>query len=320
MDMIKIHQQAIEGMTSVLHEFLGRFNKNRKLVYGFVEGKEDPSFYQGFIEQSIPNDWQVELWAAGNRDKVISLYSEFDWSRFSKNQILFFIDHDLSDFLGDPNPTDINIYITDGYSIENDVVNRSTCNRVFSEVLNLSSLLKSESDKILDLFDEQVRKYSELQIPIMSWIIYWRRQGKRPNLNNIQMKHMFKIIDGEVQKVKKPKQANSFQEYIHAQCGFRYDSSIDISSIEQEIRNSEDIKKIVRGKYLLWFFVEFILSIQRSISKFSTVLNSPPKIKVSLSQSNFIIFGGPRARIPDSLKTFIDLTYQKYIREFDSAA
>lgn len=40
MAMIEIHAAAISNMSASYHEFLTRYSKSSKVVYGFVEGKK----------------------------------------------------------------------------------------------------------------------------------------------------------------------------------------------------------------------------------------------------------------------------------------
>ena len=130
MSILGVHAEALGSELTVYHEFLTRYKKTAMCVYGFVEGKDDPSFYRGAIEHMLPKEWTVDLWSVGNKDKVIQLYADFDWVRFPKNRVVFFIDRDLSEFLKETLPVQNNVYITDKYSIENDIVSRDTCDRV----------------------------------------------------------------------------------------------------------------------------------------------------------------------------------------------
>lgn len=320
MGMIEVHQKAIESTTSVYHEFLGRYKASKKCVYGFVEGKEDPSFYRGFIEYILPQQWQVDLWPAGNKDKVVQLHDEFDWSRFSKKQIVFFIDKDLSPFIGEKIPIDLNIYVTDGYSIENSIVNRLTFNRLLCEVFNFSFIPKDELDKILDIFEAQLNIFTESLIPIIAWIVHWKRMGEKPCLDDIIMKHIFAFSYRRLELNNNPKGKHDFIEYIHSQCNIRYENAIDTSTIEQELKSYGTPVQIVRGKYLLWFLVEFALYVYKNISEFIPSIRQAPKINITISQSNGVIFVAPRTRIPESLREFLDLTYNYFISEFEKSS
>lgn len=275
MEMIKIHQDAIVNNTSIFHEFLSCYNKRKKWVYGFVEGQEDPSFYRGFIEQMIPEPWQVKLWVAGNKDKVLKIYSNIDWSNFHKKHILFFVDRDLSEFTNETIQNDINIYVTDNYSIENDVVNRTTCDRIISEIFNLSNLPENEKEIILDLFENQLLLFINALVPVMSWIIHWRRQKSNAYLNDICMNHLFRFKQGKIDIEKQPYGERSICDYIHARCNIAYDGTVNIKQIEDEFLMNNNHLKYTRGKYLLWFIIEFCLSVYNDIHQIVKSIKNP---------------------------------------------
>lgn len=96
MSMISIHAAAIDGRAAAYHEFLTRYAKRERVVYGFVEGKDDPCFYRGFLELLIPETWEIELWPAGNKDQVYRIHQYIDWRKFPKARVCFFVDRDLS--------------------------------------------------------------------------------------------------------------------------------------------------------------------------------------------------------------------------------
>lgn len=320
MGMIDTHKLAIESISPVYHEFLATYDKTEKSVYAFVEGRDDIAFYRGFIEQTIPDDWTVKLWCAGNKDKVIHLHSNIDWKRFPKTRIVFFVDRDLADFTKEMLPKDDNVYVTDGYSIENYIVTRPTCERVLIEVCNLSELSNDEKEKILDLFDEQLIRFKESLIPVMAWIIHWKRSGQKPCLDDIVMKHLFNVVDGKLQIKKKPKNFSSIEKYIHKQCNISYKPNEKVSTVISEFVRADGLKRFIRGKYILWFLVEFSLSIHKAISKYSSRFSKPPKMHISFSHSNGMLLLATRTRIPKSLRKFLECTFRVYIEEVTSAA
>ena len=315
MSLIAEHRTARKNKAKiVLHEFKIRFKKNCNIIYGFVEGKDDPSFYRGFIENIIPSDWSVELWSLGGKDGVIDIYSYLDWRRFNKHQIVFFIDKDLSEFIKEAAPKDINIYVTDNYSIENDIVNANTCDRVLREVCGFSELSYEKAGKIKTHFIGQLEIFQRSLIPVMSNIVIWRKNNIKANLNNICMKHAFRINMGRLKKIAKPKGCENLVEYIHAQCNLPMNNEKLASDISIEFEKNEHYKKYTRGKYLLWFLVEFCLSIQRDYNKLGFVqIDNKPKMTTNLSQPNAIVLIAPRCRLPLSLKQFFKNTIEKYM-------
>lgn len=315
MGMLQIHKEAIDSILPT-HEFLSSYQKNKKVVYGFVEGKEDISFYKGFINQVIPEDWSVILWTVGNKDKTIQLYSEFDWNRFPKKQIAFFIDRDLSVFLNENIPNDNNIFITECYAIENHVVTRETCDRVITEICSLYNLSQLNREKILTLFSKEKFAFHQKMIPVMAWIIHWKRSGFKPSLDNIQMKHIFYIKDGKLNQFPRPKNKSDVTEYIHSQCQIPVDKSFDVSTIENEFKDDDLFLRFVRGKYVFWFFIEFVTTIHNDIVNIIPSIKTPPNPRVSFGHGNGFLVVAPYSRIPESLRSFLENTYLSFIANY----
>ncbi len=313
MTMLEKHAAALSGPNPLYHEFLGRYRRNAKCVHGFVEGKEDPSFYRGPIESVLPTGWRVELWPAKGKDAVIELHGRFDWRRFERTQVVFFMDRDLSGFLDERLLEDeANVFVTANYSIENDIVTRDTCDRVLTEICGLDPLPRDEMDAILDLFEQQLEVFQDHLVSVMAWVIHWRRNDWKPCLNDICMKHLFSIKSGVLRKTPRPKDHPDWCSYIHGQCNIKL-SNDDISDVEREFRDADGPRRFIRGKYELWFLVEFCLSVRAGIGSLSATVTAPPKMKTSMGHQDAVVLVAPRARIPESLKVFLHTTCGKYV-------
>ena len=313
-NMLVVHEVALQEDSPVYHEFLISYNKNPKCVYGFVEGKDDLSYYCSFVQQLIPSDWRVKLFVAGNKNNVINLHAEFDWARFPVNQLAFFIDRDLSDFVGFPDnySPSSNIYITDQYSIENDVVNRTLCERLLTEVCGFSVVSADCVESVLDLFEEQKAIFGSRMRLIMAWIIFWKISGKRPNLNNINLKKIFKFRLGRVYVCR----SVCIVKCIHEHCSVTHEEpNQTFQDILQEL-SQQDLLCYIRGKYLLWFLIEFALSVHKDIKEMSSGRYCSPAMHVSLSTSNGLVLLAPRATMPSSLRDFLNRTFVAYINRF----
>lgn len=311
--MLSVHAAAINSKAASYHEFLLRYAKTTTTVYGFVEGKTDPAFYRGFIEHILPEEWDVELWPAGNKGAVLKIHSDIDWRRFPKKRVCFFVDQDLSLLLGEKVSSEVNIYATDSYSIENDIVRRGTVRRALTEVFGLASVGHEELDRVCDLYEAELERFMSALIPVMAWILFWRRNNISANLNDICMQHLFQINSGAIQVIPNPKGHADHCEYIHSQCQVVQDATADISQFVAVFSKASTYRRFVRGKYLMWFLVEFCLSIHSKASLFFSTVTDAPKMNVSISHSNCVQILGPRARVPSSLRQFINQTYCAYI-------
>lgn len=315
MSLISEHRTSRANKSLIVpHEFKIRFKKHSNTIYGFVEGKNDLCFYCGFIDNNIPDGWDVKLWSVGGKDNVLKVYSSFDWRRFQKSQILFFIDRDLSEFTKESIPNKINIFVTEKYSIENDVVNESTCDRVLREVCGFAELEYESSHKIKMQFNEQLERFQISLIPVMANIITWKRNNRKACLNDIYMKHVFKITNGVLSEISRPKNKENVVQYIHHQCNLEITNEESVTEIVNNFKDNKHYKKFIRGKYLLWFLVEFCLSIHKNYNALSFVkIERKPKMTINVSQSNAIVVIGTRCKIPPSLKSFFEDTVEKYV-------
>jgi hypothetical protein len=314
MNMLSVHNEALNNAVGVYHEFLLRYLVGEKVVYGFVEGKEDPCFYKGFIESQIDGNWEVELWAAGSKKNVLNIYKEFDWNNFPKTRICFFIDRDLSFFMNAKSIDSVNIYTTDGYSIENSIVNSCTFKRILTEICGFENLEKVNIDRLSSHFDDEYEKFLKYMITIMAWILYWRLNELTANLNDINMGDIFKFTDSHIEMKDNPKNKGGIIEYLHFKCNVKYDKDVEIIKYIDMLNKDNRYRKYTRGKYVFWFLVQYCLSIKDSYSMVIKTKKKVQKMNLTLSISNGMSIIGNRARIPNSLKKFFENTFIIYIK------
>ena len=317
--MLEIHADALESSITTYHEFLYYYREDDQIVYGFVEGKDDPSFYRGLIENYMPGGWRVKLIRSGNRDKVLEILDEMDWSRFPKERVCFFVDRDLSEFLGGVSYSSENLYITDNYSIENDAVTFETMERVLEEVLNVTDLNPTEIEAIRRLFESNLKVFGEAMAPLMAQILLWNRAGVKVSLSNIEPKEFFIFKVGRIELKQSYNSASSRISYAASRVCAQIASISEIDNAEIEFRRKLGIEKFIRGKYILWFFIQCALEIHQSIPHLCARHKVVPKAKVGLGVKNAIVIVAPRVRCPTSLKAFLGRNYNSYIEKFSFA-
>jgi hypothetical protein len=313
--MLDVHAEALEGGSGPYHEFLLSYKASRPVVYGFVEGREDPSFYRGFIEQVLPAGWSVRLIRSGNRKAVLAVLATMPWDRFAPRRICFFIDRDLSDLLPEAATTADKLYVTDNYSIENDVVNSHVLERVLEEVFGVTGLDDTEREAVTELFESNLAEFCEALTPIMAQVLIWRRVGTRACLDNIKPGQMWSFSDAKLCLRDEYKQAASRVAY--AAEAVKLSPSIDeeLRAAELDFRAGSGLKRFVRGKYLLWLFAESAAAFHAAIPKFCARHTTPPKARVTLGAGNAMSIIGPRAKAPASLVEFLNRNYVAYAAE-----
>jgi hypothetical protein len=196
MSMLEIHDAALVSINEARHLFLLRYKREAKAVYGIVEGKDDPMFYRGMIERFLPEDWSIELIPAGGRARVMDMLMTLDWSSIPRSQVAFFIDRDLTSLVGSDDRQAINLYTTDGYSIENDIVTADLFYRILFEVFNIVDATEEERHTIVHIFKSNLLIFTEVMCPIMAHILGWRKNHVVANLNNFDVGKMFKFDNG----------------------------------------------------------------------------------------------------------------------------
>ncbi|WP_075633327.1 DUF4435 domain-containing protein [Rhizobium rhizosphaerae] len=312
MSMLDIHDASLRTVNEAQHLFLLKYNKYSKKVYGFTEGKEDPSFYRSIIEPIIPDDWSVDFIRCGKRSKVIDAYNSFDWSSFQKERICFFMDRDLTDYLHEPNQiSDVNIYITDGYSIENSVVTYNMCERMLIEIFNLEIASAGEQVEIEALFNRSLDFFQDSMIPLMSQILYWREQNMNAPLDNIKLSNIFDFNSG---KISVKFNTQEMLALTATDVGAPVLGAEDYDTFRDKFISRSDCHNFIRGKYILWFLGEFLHSVHKEAPRICVNMSSVPKMSVSVGHKNIIVYASSRARCPKTLYDFINDNYLKYIR------
>lgn len=317
--MLATHAAALASGNIAYHEFLLFYKASERIVYGFVEGKDDPSFYHGLIDNDLPEGWKVKLIRAGSKSNVLKVLDDMDWARFPKKRICFFVDRDLSEFLGGETHNSDNLYVSDKYSIENDIVNFGTMERVLEEVLNITGLSASETATVQTLFEANLRLFSNEMVPVMAQILLWRRAGANVSLDNIDVKAFFDFNQGQIGLNASFAAAIDRVRHSASRVSSPVDTAPQLAAAESEFRAQSGAEKYVRGKYLFWFFVQCAIEIHKAIGSFAAKHRTPPKVRLPLGVGNAMAIIGPRARCPSTLKLFLGLNYRDYIQSLGTA-
>ncbi len=323
--MIEVHQDALASSNVPYNDFLLFYRMGKKMVYGFVEGKDDPSFYRTFLENVLPDGWECKLIQAGNKDKVLNLFTAMDWNRFPRKAICFFVDRDLSEFLGGEKYQGENLFVSDSYSIENELLNEHTLERTLDEVCSVGMLQPGELQKLKDLFRSNLTHFKESLACVMAQIILWRRAQKKGDnliarLDSIKVKAFFEFSSGVI--AVKPvfaldaSRVQTAAEAVKAPLA----PPAELQAAELEFCNKAGIEKFVRGKYLISFFLECTEALRLAIPTLFKRHAEPPGKTAGVGEGNAMMIIGPRARCPASLRSFLERNYVEHIKKASAAA
>jgi hypothetical protein len=324
MTMLDIHENALASSNVPYHDFLLFYRMGEKMVYSFVEGKTDSSFYRGFFESILKGDWGCKIIPAGNKEKVLGLYSSLDWNRFPRNAICFFVDRDLSDFLEGEKHQGINLFVTESYSIENELLTEHTMERVLEEICCVGVLHPTELQKLKELFLVNLRLFQDSLACVMAQVILWRRSQKMDDnlivrLDKLKVKAFFEFRSGCLTlKSEFFPDANRVKHAAEVVKG-QLASTHELKTAELEFRENAGVEKFIRGKYLISFFLECIEALRLAIPLLFNRHIMPPGKSANVGEANAMMIIGPRARCPASLRAFLERNYIEHIKQTGDA-
>lgn len=315
MTMLKTHEDALDSSNTAYHEFLLYYRNDVSLVYGFVEGKDDPAFYKGLIEPLLGDGWSVKLIVAGNKRRVLDVLDGMDWSRFPERRVCFFVDRDLSDFVGQAHQNAGNLYVTDGYSLENSIIGEATLDRALEELMGIDGLSPAEYESIHQVFRANTTAFTDALTPVMAQILLWRRGGDGPSLDNLKLHAWFRFREGRFESQDGYVDSNARLDAAAEWCKLTRSSADDVAAAAAELLSKHEARLFIRGKYLLWFFVQCLIGIRESIARFcSKYAESPPRVRVSFGPQNAVVLLAGRVRTPATLKQFVERNYLSYVQ------
>lgn len=314
--MLEIHDRAFEEVDEAYHQFLLIYRKNARCVYGFVEGKDDPVFYRHLIENQLPEGWSIKLIPTGGKQQVLRSFQSIDWIDFSKKRICFFLDRDLDDFLVSSQQVETNIYITDGYSIENSVLEYRVLSGVLSDVYRIRLLDPKEEELIKEIINNNMKSFFEAIMPLMGQILVWRRNGVKANLSNLKnFNGIFSFSGANFES----KTRDVLLQKAAKQMGCQLCGENEIAAAEMEFRDRVNWWMMIRGKYVLWFYVKQCEALWEIIPQLLPRFKERPQKTIQYGLPNAMVIFGPRARSPESLKVFVQRNYLSFISEVNNS-
>ena len=278
--------------------FLKGLNKSKPSVHVFYEGKTDNGFYGSLIRREIPNEVTVKTYVCGNKNEVYKTREKLLVRTYPNDSLIFLVDKDLDDLIPIQRVDSQDIFVTEYYSIENYLVNDNVFSQTCSELYKLDAGTE-QLELITAEFKKACKTYSEAVLVVMAWVLCCRRLQLKPKLNNIKMSDLFSINESlEVLNIKSNSEMIS---YLHDKA--KVDATIFeqyISDVVDELKAVEPLN-FIRGKYHLWFFVEFLSMAKLTLEKAN---QTNIKMHFNLNHSTALDFLGPRLRNPKKLSEF----------------
>jgi hypothetical protein len=283
-----------------LHEFWTQYDPNQARLHAFFEGHDDIAFISPRIEKMLPNGMRLYKYRCEGKPLVIAAFNEISARLSDTRFVLFFVDKDIDDILGTPYPTDPRIYVTDVYSIENYLASADVLLRAYQSALRLAGVVFNELT-IGAHFTSQLAIFHKKIMSTMAWILVARRDGKRPNLKNLNLSTMFSLTENGVAA-----RAGSRLAAISRATGVELSAAVvrRIPAACRELKRMS-AKRVVRGKFEAWFFVEYWNALVRRLHQLAKESGGKVSVQVEITHTAFVPHVAALAETPDSLQRFL---------------
>lgn len=313
MSILEQLEKSIQSDAPSYMEFLYRYDPKKKQVFAFYEGDEDSSFYHNILKTTLDEDCELEEIVAGCKNNVLKLQREFDWSTYNSKQIVFFVDRDLSYWLGDLSQYGENVFVTDGYSVENYVANAQGFKAWLVHFEGFARASKQEVEFMVSEYESNAVEFQRVMRPIMAQAVVAKRHDNSISLSDFKISSnrsvLFKVKEGHITF-----EIRSDEKIIER---WKLTSS-DQEEIAQQMKSfiTEKSHYSVRGKWILCFMAEMGEYMRINSNIFAPSLGrtgkASPTCSVPTSQCLSAIAPYCTEAIPKRLDEFLNNTYRNY--------
>jgi hypothetical protein len=301
MSFTNLLRSARSSRVSTFHKFLTHYDPNSDRIFAFVEGEADEAFYRAQIQKYVADQRMIYVYNCDGKKNVCDVYAEVVKKYPQCERVLFFLDKDLDDIVSAPWPADPRIFVTECYSIENYVVSQESIARYYKDFVKIRRV-DVELEAGLSHFDDRLRLFHRLMLPIMAWIVMMKRAGFRVNLHDVNLGELFHITDdgtfrkpkrcavAYLGKVTQATPSGTIWKLLKATC-------IELRRLPA--------KSYVRGKFEAWWFVSVSQCILDGLKKVVEEANGSIKVHAPLTASTFIQLLSGGTATPGRLDAFL---------------
>ncbi len=313
MSILNQLEESLKSDIPAYMEFLRRFNPKKKQIFVFYEGDEDAAFYQQFIWKVKGVDVSLEEIVAGCKNNVIKIHDSLDWDHYNKNQIIFIVDRDLSYWLEEKEAFDNNVFVTDGYSFENYIVNKLSFIDWIERFMGFARASKTEIERMAREFEDVLYSFRELMMPIMAKAVVAKRRDRTISLSDYKLTNHLSFTVEVNHITVKLNDANA----INRKWKLQIEDSDDVAIQIEKFRKDKS-HYWVRGKWDI-YFMAYLGDFMRQHAKiFAPSLQKEklnPVCDVSCTKCSTALAPYWKKPVPQSLELFINQTVAQYCKE-----
>jgi Protein of unknown function (DUF4435) len=293
---------AEEANSSIaaLHQFRLLYLPKQDAYHFFFEGEEDSLYFMPEARRLIGGRC-AHIYDCGGKKNVIEVRNAIKSEEYDISFCLFFVDRDFDDYLECQVEIDNYTYITDHYSIENNISCIESARIIMDDIVRISRAdpdfahIEARIEAGFDAFYRVVR-------PLMAWILAAKRTGCSPNLRNtFGLKGVVRLEAGLPSLSKAGFRTFKKSVVVNGQVPpisliLRFMRQLDITTP----------KSWVRGKYDVWFFQAALLSVfEETNLRRKAAGGRRIKIPNSLKEGRVFEMLGGRVSPPASLRAFL---------------
>lgn len=284
---------------AALHQFKILYDPIQSPYHFFFEGEEDSLFFMPEARRHILNN-VAHIYDCGGKRNVIRIRDDIKTDGYNINSCLFFVDRDYDDFLGTQIALDDHTYITDHYSVENDISSIQAARVLMADVLRISQA-DPEFSRIEAAFTESYRAFHLEVRSLIGWILAAKEEKCSPNLRNTNGLKNIVTLNGTKPTLskkgflefKKKVVVNGKLPSIHAT--LKWSRRLDLGAAGIW----------VRGKYDIWFFHSLMLAVLAEANlRRKAAGGKAITIPASLRDGRIFEVLGGRVPVPTSLQAF----------------
>jgi len=301
MSFTNLLRNARSSRVSTVHKFLTNYDPNSNRVFAFVEGDADEVFYRAQIQKYVPDQRQIFVYNCEGKKGVCNAYEDITIRYPTCQRVLFFLDKDVDDIVGASWPSDPRIFTTEFYSIENYIVNKDALRRYFKDFVKIRRV-EIDVETILVNFDDGLRTFQRLMLPVMAWIVVAKRSGARIHLQDVNPGEMFYVTAERT--LRKPRRGAI--GYLCRVC----QASVEITAWPMLRRTAMELSRMpaktyMRGKFEAWWFVEFGQRVLEAVKSVVEEGGGSIRVSAQLHPNTFIQLLAAGVPTPGPLEKFL---------------
>ncbi|WP_339453383.1 DUF4435 domain-containing protein [Pseudomonas sp. JAI120] len=284
---------------AAMHQFRILYDSTQTTYHFFFEGEEDSLFFMPEARRYILNN-VAHIYDCGGKRSVIQVRDDIKADGYNVGTCLFFVDRDYDDYLGTQVVLDDSTYITDHYSVENDISSVAAARILMADVLRISQA-DPEFARIEATFTEAYQTFHLEVRTLIGWILAAKEEKCSPNLRNTTgLKNIVTLVNAKPTLTKKG--------FVEFKKKVVVNGKLPSIPAILKWRRRLDLKTAglwVRGKYDIWFFHSIILAaLEQANLRRKAAGGRVISIPSSLREGRIFEVLGGRVPVPPSLQAF----------------